>query len=352
MRRLILHRSQTCAGLARLAVLLLLASLPASASAQAVGAQPGADVSVVFTALGRDGKAVRDIKVDDLKLSADGAPVQPSGLKRQEDGPVFFTVAIDTSASQEKMLPTTRVVAGLFIKSMMRPGLDKAAVVTFSNDVTVEQELTGDVSKALEAVGRVQFVPPSGYVGGGVVVTDLSNGFPVSKPLPSGTAKNTGATSMWDAVSQVGDKAMPRSLGAGRRVLLLITDGEDTSSSVKSNKAVAAALESGVVVYTIGIGDERFDGVDKNSLRKVAERTGGRAFFPKKVADVTESFKQISEGLSSQYLLTFAPAGAARDGSFHKLRIEVVNHGLREQGVELAYPQEYYSGGASTAPKQ
>ena len=341
MRRLILHRSRTGGGLARLAVLLLLASPPASA--QAVGAQPGAGVSVVFTALGRDGKAVRDIKVDDLKLSVDGAPVQPTGLKRQEDGPVFFTVAIDTSASQEKMLPTTRVVAGLFIKSMMRPGLDKAAVVTFSNDVTVEQELTGDVSKALEAVERVQFVPPSGYIGNGIMV---------GNPPPPGTARNTGATSMWDAVSQVGEKAMPRSLGAGRRVLLLITDGVDTSSSVKSNKAVAAALESGVVVYAIGIGDAGFDGVDKNSLRKVAERTGGRAFFPKKVADVTESFRQISGGLSSQYLLTFAPAGAARDGSFHKLKIEVVNPALREQGVELAYPQEYYSGGAPTAPKQ
>lgn len=343
MRRLILHRSQTGGGLARLAVLLLLASLPASASAQAVGAQPNAGVSVVFTALDRDGKAVRDIKVDDLKLSADGAPVQPTGLKRQEDGPVFFTVAIDTSASQEKMLPTTRVVAGLFIKSVVRPGLDKTAVATFSNDVTVEQEMTADVSKALEAVGRVRFVPPSGYIGGGIMI---------GNPPPPGTALGAGATGMWDAVSRVGDKAMPRSLGAGRRVLLLITDGVDTSSSVKSKKAIAAALESGVVVYTIGIGDAGFDGVDKNSLRKVAERTGGRAFFPKKVADLTESFKQISEGLSSQYLLSFAPAGAARDGSFHKLKIEVVNRALLAQGIELAYPQEYYSGGAPTAPRQ
>jgi VWFA-related protein len=321
----------------------LLASLPASASAQAVGAQPGADVSVVFTALGRDGKAVRDIKVDDLKLSADGAPVQPSGLKRQEDGPVFFTVAIDTSASQEKLLPSTKTVAGLFLKSMLRPAQDRGAVVTFADELTVEQAMTGDLNKLLEGVERARFVPPPGYVGNGIMI---------GNPPPRGAVNKTGTTGMWDAVAQIADRLMPRSLGAGRRVLLLITDGYDTSSSVKSNKAVAAALESGVVVYTIGIGDERFDGVDKNSLRKVAERTGGRAFFPKKVADVTESFKQISEGLSSQYLITFAPAGAARDGSFHKLKIEVVNRGLREQGVELAYPQEYYSGGAPTAPKQ
>lgn len=340
MLTVIPRRSRLRAGTAGLAVLSLLAALPASASAQASGAQPPAGVSVVFTALGKDGKAVGDIGVDDVRVSAEGVPVQPNGCKRQEDGPVFFTVAIDTSASQEKMLPTTRAIAGLFIKSVMRPGLDKTAVVTFSGDVTVEQEMTADASKALEAVGRVRFVPPQGYIGGGIMV---------GNPPPPGAARSAGATGMWDAVSRVGDKAMPRSLGAGRRVLLLITDGVDTSSSVKSKKAIAAALVSGVVVYAIGIGDAGFDGVDKNSLRKVAERTGGRAFFPKKVADVAESFRQISEGLSSQYLLTFA---AARDGSFHKLKIEVVNRALLARGVELAYPQEYYAGGAPTAPEQ
>ena len=85
MRRLILHRSQTGAGLARLAVLLLLAPLPASA--QAAGAQPGAGVSVVFTALGKDGKAIKDIKVDDVKVSADGVPVQPTDFKKQGEAP-------------------------------------------------------------------------------------------------------------------------------------------------------------------------------------------------------------------------------------------------------------------------
>jgi VWFA-related protein len=292
-------------------------------------------VSVVFTALGKDGKGVGEIKVDDLKLSADGAPVQPTGLRRQAGDPVFFTVAIDTSASQERVLPTTRVVAGLFIKSVMRPGLDKTAVATFSNDVTVEQEMTADVSKALEAVGRVRFVPPQGYIGGGIMV---------GNPPPPGTAQSAGATGMWDAVAQVGDKAMPRSLGAGRRVLLLITDGVDTSSSVKSKKAIAAALESGMVVYAIGIGDNYFDGLDKNSLRKIAERTGGRAFFPKKIGELNDIFKRIQEELDSQYAVTFAPRAGARQGSFQKIKIEVVNPSLRGQGVELTYPQGFFVG--------
>src|SRR2546423_3033059 len=268
MLRLIIHRSSLGANLARLTVLSLLAALPAFASAQSGGAQPNEGLSVFFTAADKDGMAVKEISADDVKLSADGAPVRLIILKKQDDGPVFFTIAIDTSASEERMLPSTKVVAGLFIKSMMRPGLDKAAIVTFTGDMTVEQDMTGDVNEVLEAIGRVRFVPPSGYVGGGIIVGNL----------PPATSNSGGSTSIWDTVSQIGDKVMPRSLGAGRRVLLLITDGEDTSSGMKSNKAIAAAVQSGVVVYAIGIGDNYFDGVDKNTLRKIAERTGGRAF--------------------------------------------------------------------------
>jgi Ca-activated chloride channel homolog len=340
MLTVIPHRSRPRAGVAGLAMLTLLAALPSSASAQRSGAQPGAGVSVVFTALGKDGKAVGDIGVDDVKVSADGAPVQPNGLKRREDGPVFFTVAIDTGASEERMLPTSRMVAGLFIKSLMRPGQDKTSVVTFSNDVTVEQEMTGDVSKALEAVGRVRFVPPQGYIGGGIMV---------GNPPPPGMPQGAGTTGMWDAVAQVGDKAMPRSLGAGRRVLLLITDGVDTSSSVKSNKAVAAALESGVVAYAIGIGDNYFDGVDKNSLRKLAERTGGRAFFPRKVGELADIFSRIQEELLSQYVVTFDAPGDARAGQLHKVKVELTNPALRARGVRLDYPEGFFVGAPTTA---
>ena len=342
MRRHLHHASFPF--LAWLTTLSFLAALPATASAQAGGAQPNTDVSVIFTALDKDGKAVKDVKAEDVRLSADGVPVQPTSFKNQEDGPVFFTIAIDTSASEEKVLPTTKTIAGLFIKSMMRPGLDKAAVVTFAGDLTVEQAMSGEVDKVLEAVGRARFVPPPGYVGNGIIV---------GNPPAHGTFDKTGATGMWDAVSQIAGTLMPRSLGAGRRVLLLITDGVDTSSQVKSNKAVAAALESGVIVYAIGIVDASYNDLDKRSLRKIAEQTGGRAFFPQKVGDVTGSFKQISEGLSSQYVITFARAGAGRgDGPFHKLKIEVVNRSLRERGVELTYPQECYAGSAQTTPKK
>ena len=334
-----LHLASCGARLARLAFLLLLAATPGVTYAQSGAPQTDAAgrVSVLFTALGKDKKFNTSLKPEDIRVSVDGAAREVLELKRQSGVPLFLAVVIDTSASQESVLPKTKMAAGVFVRGMMSPGVDEAAVVTFATDTTLEQGMTADVSKVRAAIARVKFVPPPGYLGGGVLI---------------GTASG-GATGVWDAVWLVSRDVMSRSLGTGRRAVLLVTDGVDTSSRVKLDEAVASALQSEVVVYAVGIGDsENFDGVDRSPLRKLAERTGGRAFFPKKINDVTAIFTQISEELQSQYVVTLAPLAAARDGSFHKLKIEITNRELRGAGVELAYPQGFYSGNAPTAVKK
>ena len=339
MRKRRLHLASCGARLARLAFLLLLAATHGVTYAQSGAPQTDAAgrVSVLFTALGRDKKFNTSLKPEDIRVSVDGAEREVSELKRQSGVPLFLAVVIDTSASQESVLPKTKLAADVFVRGMMSPGVDEAAVVTFATDTTLEQGMTADVSKVRAAIARVRFVPPPGYVGGGVLV---------------GTASG-GATGVWDAVWLVSRDVMSRSLGTGRRAMLLVTDGVDTSSRVKLDEAVASALQSEVVVYAVGIGDsENFDGVDRSPLRKLSERTGGRAFFPKKINDVTAIFTQISEELQSQYVVTLAPLAAARDGSFHKLKIEITNRELRGAGVELAYPQGFYSGNAPTAVKK
>ena len=311
-----------------------------TSAAQSNVAQANAGVSVLFTALGKDGKFVTTLKPEDIRVTADGAPRQVLELKRQTNVPLFLAVLIDTSASQERVLPNTKLAADVFLKGMMLPGKDRAAVVTFAHETVVEQEMTADVAKVREAVGRVEFVPPPGYAGGGIVV--------LGTPFPS----MAGLTGAWDAVWLVSRDVLTRSLGAGRRALLLITDGVDTGSRAKLEEAVASALQSEAVVYSIGVGDDKyFDGVDKGPLRKLSERTGGRAFFPKKIKELTEIFKQIQEELLSQYVVTFDER-VASDGSFHKLKIEVVNPQLRSQGIQLAFPQGFYAGNTTTSVKK
>ena len=219
---------------------------------------------------------------------------------------------------------------------------DKAAVVTFTGETTLEQAMTDDVAKIREAIARVKFEPPPGYVGGVLVAGP-----------PSGGGSRAGSTAIWDAVYLVSDEVLSRSLGTGRRAMLLVTDGTDTSSRLKMDDAVASALQSEAVIYVLGVGDEKnFDGVEKGPMRKLAQRTGGRAFFPKRVDEITAIFTRISEELLSQYVVTFAAPSPARDGSFHKVKLEVLNRGSRAQGVELAYPQGFYAGNAPTTVKK
>src|SRR2546423_2619951 len=174
------------ARLARLAFLLLLGATHGVTYAQSGAPQTDAAgrVSVLFTALGRDKKFNTSLKPEDMRVSVDGAEREVSELKRQSGVPLFLAVVIDTSASQESVLPKTKLAADVFVRGMMSPGVDEAAVVTFATDTTVRTGMTADVLKVRAAIARVKFVPPPGYLGGGVLI---------------GTASG-GATRVWGAV--------------------------------------------------------------------------------------------------------------------------------------------------------
>jgi len=328
------------------ASVLVLVAVCANAGAQSgAGAQQPSEsrASVLFTATGKDGNSVTTLKPEDVRLTVDGRPREVLELRRQEGLPLFLAVVIDTSVSQERVLPNTKLAAVVFVRGMLKPGVDRAAVVTFSDETVLEQSMTDDVSKLRESIGRVKLAVPPGYVGGGAIV-----GGP-----PYGGAPRAGATGVWDAVYLVSDEVLSRSLGTGRRAMLLITDGVDTGSRLELNDAVGSALQSEAVVYVLGVGDDKsFEGVDKSPMRKLAGRTGGRAFFPKKVDEITAIFQQISQELLSQYVVTFADPAPARDGSFHRVKLELTNRALRSQGVELAHPEGFYSGNAPTAVRK
>jgi VWFA-related protein len=132
-----------------------------------------------------------------------------------------------------------------------------------------------------------------------------------------------GSTAMYDSIYSVSSDLLGRE--AGRRVIILVTDGEDTSSSVKMREAIERTWRSEIIVYSIGIGGPM--GVDSGTLKKIASETGGRAFFPKNEADLDAAYQQIDEDLRSQYILAYTPANPARDGSFRTIQVKVRNHG-------------------------
>jgi Ca-activated chloride channel homolog len=152
-----------------------------------------------------------------------------------------------------------------------------------------------------------------------------------------------GSTAIWDSVAVTSRYVLARNVGQKRRAIILLTDGQDTSSRLLRTNAVDQAIASETVIYAIGIGDKRYDGVDRNALKNVAERTGGRAFFPKKQEELAAAFVEIEQELRSQYLVAYSSTNKARDGGFRQMSIEIANPELRKEQLKLRYRPGYFA---------
>lgn len=292
-------------------------------------------VSVLFTAQDRMKRLLTTLKQEDVKILENGQPQEIQAFSRQIDLPLSLAILIDTSASQERTLPEEKLAAISFVESVVRPDKDEVSVISFTGESTLEQGLTSNVNRLRSAIERVQFVPPSGYVGGGVVV-----GTP---PLSGRNAQIQGSTAVWDSIWITSADVLGPSPEKTRRAIILLSDGYDTFSRKKLDDAVQAALRAEAVIYSIGIGDNFYDGVDKGSLTKVSERTGGRAYFPRDENELRQAFRQIQDEMRSQYLIAYEPTNAALDGSYRKIEIQIVNPALAKEKTKLTYRQGYFA---------
>jgi VWFA-related protein len=291
--------------------------------------------NILFTAADKQKRFVTSLRQEDIRVTEDGQPQEIFTFARQTDLPLSLAIVIDTSISEERTLPIEKAAASSFVDAVIRPSKDEAAIVTFTGEATLEQGLTGSVARVRRALDRVEFVPPSGYIGGGQTA-----GTP---PISDQSQRIAGSTAIWDAIWITSDEVLSQTSDKTRRAIILLTDGEDTSSQKKLDEAIDRALKADAVIYSIGIGDEYYGGVNKGVLKKVSERTGGRAFFPEDENDLRAAFAQIQDELRSQYLVAYSPTNKLRDGSFRKVQIEVLNPELRKQNLRLTYRQGYFA---------
>ena len=301
-------------------------------------------VNILFTAQDKNKRLLTDMKADDVQVFENGQRQQIVAFSRQIDLPLSLAILIDTSASQERTLPEEKAAAISFVESVIRPEKDEVAVISFTGDSTLEQGMTNNMSRLRRAVERVQFVPPSGYIGGGVVM---------GTPPISGSNQNTaGSTAIWDSIFVTADEVLGPAPDKTRRAIILLTDGYNTSGMKKLEEAVQAAQKAEAVIYSIGIGDQYLEGVDQGVLKKVSERTGGRAFFPRDESELRLAFKQIQEEMRSQYLVSYEPTNPAKDGSYRTVEVRLANPQLDKDKVKLTYRQGYFAKtAAATAPK-
>lgn len=293
-------------------------------------------VSVLFTAQDKNRRLLTELKQSDVRILEDGQPQEIIAFARQVDLPLSLAILIDTSASQERTLPEEKSAAKAFLQSVIRPAKDEVSVISFTGEATLEQGLTNNIARLNRAIDRVEFVPPSGYIGGGVV----AGGTP---PISGGNQAVQGSTAIWDAIWITSEEVLKNAPDKTRRAIILLSDGVNTFGSKKFDDAIQAALRNEAVIYSVGVGDEFYGGVDEGVMKKISERTGGRAFFPRDEAELRKAFTQIQIELRSQYLIAYQPSNQKRDGSYRKIQVQMVNSELSKQKVLLTHRQGYFA---------
>lgn len=292
-------------------------------------------VNVLFTAQDRNRRLLIDLKQSDVRIFEDGKEQDVTSFSRQVDLPLSLAILIDVSVSQQRTLPEEKAAAMSFLETVIRPAKDEVSVLSFTGETTLEQGMTNNLARLRRSVERVQFVPPSGYIGGGV-----TTGTP---PISGDNQAVQGSTAIWDAVWVTSDEILGPAPERTRRAIILLTDGVNTFGKKKLDDAVQAALRSEAIIYSIGIGDNFYSGVDKGSLNKISERTGGRAYFPRDERELREAFKQIQDEMRSQYLIAYEPSNQNRDGSYRKIEIQLVNSQLQKEKIKVTHRQGYFA---------
>jgi Ca-activated chloride channel family protein len=245
-------------------------------------------------------KYVTDLNQDDFEIFEDGAKQTVTFFSRTPQ-PIALAILLDTSASMEEKLPTAQEAAIGFARRM-KPD-DAIEVIDFDSQVRVLQPFTNDVT-ALERAIRQTAVNGS---------TSLYNAVYISlKELKKARAKSAEEIR--------------------RQAVIVLSDGDDTSSLVEYDEVLDLAKRSETAIYSIGLrqgneGRREFKEAEF-VLRQLSQETGGRAFFPTSVTELPKIYDQISEELSSQYTMAYTSKNTLRNGAWRRIVVRVARPGL------------------------
>jgi Ca-activated chloride channel family protein len=263
-------------------------------------------VNVLFTVADKNGRFITNLQKEDFKVSEDDRGQTISNFSNETNLPLSIALVFDTSASILGKLKFEQEAAGEFFYTTLRRGTDKALVVTFDNTVGLAQDFTDNSEQLTKALGKVHAA---------------------------------GTTALFDAVYLAIDNKLAGQ--EGRRVVIVISDGDDNSSERSIEDTVEIAQKSDTVIYAVGTNPTQLFGSDKDQgnryLKRLTQETGGRLFLPVKLEDLTKSFLEISEELRSQYTLGYRSTNVKRDGTYRRIKIATTNKQFRVRAREGYY---------------
>lgn len=295
-------------------------------------------VDVLFTVLNRRNKLIPDLEKDNFKVFDENQPQQIRYFSKQTDLPLRIGMLLDTSNSIRDRIKFEQDASVNFLFSVLHRESDQAFVMTFDDEPQILQSFSSDAGRLRDEIMGTR-------AGGG--------------------------TAIYDAIYEACVKQLshpPRPPGdqpdVVRRVMILISDGEDNLSTRTRAEAIEMAQRTSVVIYTISTSTQWVSlsqtDRDKSASRKyhltegdkilqdLAEETGGRAFFPYHVDDLDQSFQDIGDELRNQYSIAYMPLNYVADGRYHKIRIEVSGH----KGYQVRARRGYYARPGSESPAQ
>lgn len=244
----------------------------------------------------------KDALITNLDRSAfavfeDGRP-QPITSFRHEDIPVSMGILVDNSGSMREKREKINQAALNLVRSSNAQ--DEVFVVNFNDDMFLDQDFTSDIGKLKEALGKYN---------------------------------SAGGTALYDAVISAADH-LKRSARLEKKVIFVVTDGEDKDSRESLEQAVQVLQqEGGPTIYAIGLLGEEKQRRARRALQLLAQRTGGIAFFPKTLDEVDQISRTVAHDIRNQYSIGYKPSNPKSSGGYRQIRVEAKARGYRKLTV-------------------
>ena len=259
------------------------------------------------------GKLVTNLPQKAFKVFENGAE-QPIKIFKREDVPISLGIIIDNSGSMREKRQKVETASMDLVKASNPQ--DEVFIVNFNDDAWLDVPFTSDIKKLEDGVAKID---------------------------------SRGGTAMRDAINLSMDYLKKE--GKKKRVLLVITDGNDNASSISLEKLVNRAQQEEILIYSIGLLSEeehREARTAKRALDSLTRESGGMAFYPKSAAEVDEITLQVAHEIRNQYTIGYTPIVAAMDGTFRQIKVTVTGPGHPIARTRTGY----YATPESNSPKK
>ncbi len=283
-------------------------------------------VDLFFLVHDKHGKLIPNLTRADCQVFDDDKPQTLQHFSAQSDLPLSLGILLDTSLSQERVLPQEQQDAAAFLRHILRLK-DEAFLLSFDVTVDMLSDWTSNLHDLQQALQAAQINSNSGNYANGTIPS-------ISKPK---------GTLLYDAVYLASNDKLRQE--TGRKALILLTDGQDEGSQEKLQAAIEAAQKADAIVYVLLISDPGVYGTldfsGTGAMRKLVDATGGEVFpIGKNAKKLSAAFDAIEAQLRTQYLASYVPANGALDGSYHRIRVECRQNG---KSLRVMVRQGYYA---------